>query len=279
MARIKPPFKYYGGKFYLSKWIVENLPPHDVYVEPFGGAASVLLNKSRCNREIYNDLNPDLSNLMKFLRDDHKRLVDRLRTIPCEEAVYYEYKASQPTDPFEQAVRAFVLYRMSRGGTATTFSKSKRSYRGLPENVAAWETGINNLIHVHKRLQGVEIRCQDGLELIREMDGEGVAFYLDPPYVSTSRVNSSVYQLEMDEDSHRLLAAAICGCRGKVVLSGYDSELYRTLFAGWDCVSKDQFLHGGHSRRKQIRAELLWKNFHNDFTVPNGRGRISSTVA
>ncbi len=261
MARVKPPFKYYGGKFYLSKWIIDNLPPHDVYLEPFGGAASVLLNKPRAGREVYNDLNKAITLVMTHLRDDFDRFSDRLNGIKCEEAVYYEWKSAHPVDPFEQAVRAFVLYRMSRGGTATTFSKSRRTYRGLPENVACWQTGIANLHHVHNRLQGVEIYCKDALDLILELDTPEVALYLDPPYVSTARVNAAVYELEMTAPHHARLAEILNAARSKVVLSGYDSPLYRTLFANWNCVVKDQFLHGGHGPTKQVRREILWKNF------------------
>lgn len=237
------------------------MPEHDTYVEPFGGAASVLLNKPRSRREIYNDLNTDLANLMRYIRDDHDKLVDRLRTIPCEEPVYYQWKNLVTADPFESAVRSFVLYRMSRGGTATTFSKSNRMYRGLPENVAAWETGIRNLKTVANRLQGVEIISQDGAQLIQTHSSPDVVLYLDPPYVAASRKNSTVYELEMVDADHKNLAGFCKISASRILLSGYDSELYRTLFSGWTCEKKTGFLHGGHGRKKQLRDEVLWRNF------------------
>lgn len=261
MARIKPPFKYYGGKFYLCKWIISNMPPHETYAEPFGGAASVLLNKPRCNREIYNDLNPDIANLMLYIRDDHDKFVERLRSIPCEESVYYQWKSSKNDNPFESAVRSFILYRMSRGGTGTTFSKSNRSYRGLPENVASWETSINNLIQVARRLQGVEIRCGDGLQLLEELNSPTALFYLDPPYVTSSRKNSRVYELEMSDQQHEQLAERCRSSVGKILISSYPSPLYSTLFNGWKCESRTEYLHGGHGKTKRLGNELLWKNF------------------
>ena len=261
MKRIKPPFKYYGGKFYLAGWIVSHIPSHHIYIEPFGGAASVLLNKPRSQKEIYNDLNPDISNLMRYIRDEHNRLVNTLRTIRCEETVYYEWKNKICTDPFDSAVRSFVLHRMSRGGTATTFSKSNRVYRGLPENVAAWETGVNNLLVISNRLQGVEIRNENGLDLIHEFDSPDAVFYLDPPYVASSRKNKAVYKMEMDDSNHQNLADLCKKSASRILLSGYNSDLYTKLFPDWTCEKKTGYLHGGHSQKKQLRDELLWKNF------------------
>jgi DNA adenine methylase len=261
VARIKPPFKYYGGKFYLCKWILSHAPAHRVYVEPFGGAASVLLNKERSEVEVYNDLCPDVTAVMTAIRDYPDKFMDALFKIPCEEKLYYQYKESSPADEFQRAIRAYVVYRMSRGGTATTFSKSNRSYRGLPENVAAWDTGIRNIPTVSKRLQGVQITTKDAISLCQEMDCDDAWFYLDPPYVSKTRINENVYKLEMDEAGHIQLAEAARGWKAKTILSGYDGELYRRLYPDWTCVQKEVYLHGGHSRKKQLVQECLWLNF------------------
>jgi DNA adenine methylase len=234
---------------------------HDIYVEPFGGAASVLLNKPRAELEIYNDLNPNIANLMRFIRDEHDHLVDNLRSIPCEEKVYYEWKEKVTNEPFECAIRCFVLLRMSRGGTATTFSKSKRTYRGLPENVAAWDTGISNLQKVSDRLKGVEIKNQDALQLLKDFSSPNALWYLDPPYVAASRKNAKVYEIEMANESHQELSRLCHLSKSNILLSGYESDLYSTLFADWTCEKKAQYLHGGHGRQKQLTNEVLWKNF------------------
>lgn len=259
--RIKPPFKYYGGKFYLSLWINQQFPPHSTYVEPFGGAASVLLNKEISPVEIYNDLNADLVLLFTYLKTQYAELVQNLQKIPCDEETYYYWKNLQAKTEWERVLRVFVLYRMSRGGTGGSFSKSKRFYRGLPENVAAWETGINNLFRVHQRLQNVQLCCENALELIPKYDGKDTLFYLDPPYVASSRASAKVYLHETSEQLHRDLATLVKNCQGKVLISGYASPLYHELFGSWNQVNKEQFLHASHGARKQTRQEILWKNF------------------
>ena len=262
MARIRPPFKYHGGKFFLCDWIVSNIPSHETYVEPFGGAASVLLNKPRCNREIYNDLNSDLANLMRFIRDDFDRLKLRLQEISCEESVYYTWKSLITNDVFDSAVRAYVLYRMSRGGNAGSFSKSKRTYGGIPENISSWKSSIENLKRVSERLQGVEIRCECAFKLIEEFSSPDVIFYLDPPYVKSSRVSPKIYKLEMMDADHTKLAEICKKSNSKILLSGYNSDLYLSLFKDWSYENKIGCLHASHGKKKQLREEILWKNFN-----------------
>lgn len=261
MARIKPAFKYYGGKFYLAPWIIGMFPSHSLYVEPFGGAASVLLNKPRCNHEIYSDLNSGIVCLLTLIRDDLSSLVEKLRKISVTAEVYYSWKAKKPIGDLETAVRCFVLHRMSRSGTGTGFSKSCRTYRGLPENEAAWDTGIKNLPLVSERLQGIEILSCDALDLIQEHDGPDSLFYLDPPYVTQTRSMAEIYQVEMDEALHERLSEIVRGCSGKVIISGYGSALYDRLYMDWNKEVKDQYLHSSQSAKKVIRQECVWKNF------------------
>jgi len=261
MARIKPAFKYYGGKFYLSPWIIGMFVSHKLYVEPFGGAASVLLNKPRSDREIYSDLNSGIVCLLTMIRDQLPELTEELRKIKVSAEVYYAWKAKQPVGEMETAVRCFVLHRMSRSGTGTGFSKSVRQYRGMPENEAAWDTGITNLPIVSRRLQDVEIRCSDAFDLIQECDGPESLFYLDPPYVTKTRSIGVIYQIEMDESLHTRLSEIVHECKGKVIISGYESDLYNRLYSNWNKEFKDQYLHSSQEAKKVMRRECVWKNF------------------
>lgn len=263
MSRIRPPFKYYGGKYYLCKWIISNMPDHSIYIEPFGGGASVLLNKPKTKKEIYNDLNADVSNLMRLIRDEKKLLISELKKIPCEEEVFYEWKNKTPKDSFESSVRYFVLLRMSRSGSITSFSKSKRTCGGIPENASAWKSGIENLEKISARLQNVEIKSEDAMQLLKQYDNEDALWYLDPPYVAKTRASKKIYKIEMTDDSHVSLANLCRFAKSKILLSGYESDLYSKLFSDWKSEKKTQFLHSSHShgKKKQTKNEILWKNF------------------
>jgi DNA adenine methylase len=65
----RPVLRYHGGKFRLAPWLTSFFPPHRVYVEPFGGGASVLLHKNRAHSEIYNDISDEIVNVFRVLRD------------------------------------------------------------------------------------------------------------------------------------------------------------------------------------------------------------------
>ncbi len=262
MSRIKPPFKYYGGKFYHVPWILRLFPPHDTYVEAYGGAASILLNKPRARREIYNDVEESIVNVMKTIRDVPDVFMHRLFEIPCEEDVYYKWKQMDPDNDFERAIRTYIIYRMSRGGTGGSFSKSKRRYRGLPENLAAWDTGIKNIPKISKRLQGVELRCQDAISLIQETDSDSTLFYLDPPYLPSARRTNKIYLAEMSLEDHEKMLKAAIQIQGYVVISGYKSTLYEKCLEKWYFENKDFSLHSISYRTKKPKVqEVLWRNF------------------
>lgn len=271
MKRIRPPFKYYGGKFYLSKWIASLLPKHKKYVEPFGGAASVLLNKPISEIEIYNDLNLSITHLMVHIRDHLDDLVEILRNIKCDEQVFYEWKNRICEEPIDQAVKIFVLYRMSRGGSGITFSKSSRSYRGVSENVSSWNSSIDNLTLISERLQSVQIYSKNAIDLLKENDDSKTIFYLDPPYVSSSRRSfskenqrfelGSVYQIEMDDKQHQELLEQCLKSNSMIVISGYESEMYKDMLSSWNSTSKETYLHSSASKKKSKAKEMVWANF------------------
>src|SRR5690606_16106053 len=107
----------------------------------------------------------------------------------------------------------------------------------------------------------VYIFCKPGLEVIRAFNKENSLLYIDPPYLHTTRASKKVYDFEMDEDEHRRLCDTLCGFRGKVIISGYDSELYNTYFKDWKRVTRDIVNHSSQTKTKEYKTEILWKNF------------------
>lgn len=264
---IRPPVKYHGGKYYLCRWIIKSFPPHAKYVEPFGGAASVLLNKKRSSEEVYNDLEPSIFNLMLVLRDSFEEFADKLKKIVYDEETYlyhksvYFSKEFPALPPVEHAITTYVARRMSRGGVVRNFSWSKRKAKdGTPQEVNSWNTMLNVLPVISERLQGVQILQKNAFEVIQMHDSSDTLFYLDPPYLKSSRkkTKENVYLEEMEEDGHLQLAEMVNNLQGTVILSGYPSEMYQKYYGDWELIEKEVPSHASHTKKKEKQMECLW---------------------
>lgn len=243
----------------MAPFVMEYFPAHKVYVEPFGGGASILLRKPRAVTEVYNELDGEVVGLFKILRcpEQSKRLKEALESTPYSRDEFdaaYEFAKC----PVEQARRTLIKSWFG------AFGKGLMNKTGFDTRVNAdgycsrIDTFIQlpNLIEVYRqRLTGVVIENTDALRLIPRMDAAHTLFYIDPPYVPDSR-SGKYYRHEMTEDDHRRLAEVLHACKGMVVLSGYASELYdKELYADWHRESCAANTDGGHARR-----EVLWIN-------------------
>jgi len=261
---LRPPAKWHGGKYYLCQRIIECFPLHHTYVEPFGGAASVLLNKDRCPVEVYNDLDERITRLFRVIRNQGEELHRRLSLTPYSEI---EFRGSnEPAeDEIEQARRDFVRWRLSLGGRGDSFSFTlHRVRRGMADVVSGYLSMIDEQLPlIVDRLRTVEIVCRPAIDVIRAWDGPETLFYCDPPYLPSTRHEGSrsVYGYEMSEEDHRRLAVVLRSCRGKVVLSGYPSPLYDELYDGWRVVRFDIANHAAGGSTKARKLEVLWMNW------------------
>lgn len=231
--KLRPPVKWHGGKHYLAQCIVSRFPPHHTYVEPFGGAASVLLNKEPSPVEIYNDLDERITRLFRVLRDHGDEFRRRLTLTPYSE-IEFETAEEQATDEIEQVRRDFVRWRLSLGGRGDSFSYTLHRVRRLMADVVSgYLSAIDEQLPlIVDRLRTVEITSRPAIEVIRKWDSETTLIYCDPPCLpSTLQENSrDVYGREMGENDHRELADVLSSCSAHVVLSGYPSELYQELY-------------------------------------------------
>lgn len=260
-ATIRPPVKWHGGKHYLAKKIIARLPEHKTYVEPFGGAASVLLNKEPSDVEIYNDLDERITRLFRVIRNDGEELARRLALTPYSEVEFEDESATD--DEIEQARRDFVRWRQSIGGRGDGFSFTlHRVRRGMADVVSGYLSAIDEeLPKIIARLRTVQIMNRPAVDIIKKWDSPETLFYCDPPYVSSTRVSKSVYACEMDDLAHRELAEALHAAKGKVVLSGYESELYEELYGDWRKENFDLPNNAAGGREKERKIEVLWMNF------------------
>jgi len=261
---IRPPVKWYGGKRYLASWIIQHFPPHRIYLEAFGGGASVLLNKAPCEVETYNDLDLRITRLFRVLRDQSEEFVGQVKLIPYSQ-VEFEASRKYPPDAseLEMAVCDFVRWRQSFAGKGESWSyTTARARGGMAGDVNAWWSAIDGLPKVIERLRRVQIICQSALEAIPRFDHEDALIYCDPPYVHSTRDGQSrkVYHAEMSDEEHLELAVLLRRCRGTVVLSGYDSGLYAEAYHGWHKVTRDIANHAAGGRSKRRETECLWIN-------------------
>lgn len=262
---MRPPIKWHGGKRYLARRIIEHFPEHRVYLEPFGGGASVLLNKPPSEIETYNDLDLRVTRLFRVLRDEGEEFVRCVRFIPYSQ-VEFENALKYPPDPsdLDMAICDFVRWRQSFGGKGQSWSYTTgRSRGGMAGDVNAWWTAIELLPEIIQRLRRVQIICQPAVEAIKRFDHKEGLIYCDPPYVheTRSKGGTGVYHFEMTDDDHRALAKAIHQCKSKVVLSGYPSSLYRELYGDWRKAEFNIANHASGGRTKTRETECLWFNY------------------
>jgi DNA adenine methylase len=260
--KIRPPLKWYGGKHYLADWIISHFPEHRIYLEPFGGGASVLLKKPSVEVETYNDLDFRLTRFFRILRDHGEEFVKRVSLIPYSQ-IEFDAAREHPlgASDLEIAIRDFVRWRQSFAGKGQSWSyTTSRARGGMAGDVNAWWNAIEALPQVVARIRRVQIICQSAFKAIPRFDHEEALIYCDPPYVHGSRCqqSTSVYQSEMSDDDHRKLASLLAKCKAAVVLSGYESPLYDGLYQGWRKVTRSIANHAAGGSQKARETECLW---------------------
>lgn len=264
-ARRKIAFGWYGGKFTHLGWLLDHLPTCHHYCEPFGGSAAVLLNRPPSQVETYNDLDGEVVNFFRILRDHKERLIELIGLTPFsrEEFALACTPPEQPISDLERARRFFVRARQVRTGLAQTASLGRwancrdTSRAGMSGVVSRWLGSVRRLPEVAERLLRVQIENRPALDLLDRYDAADTLFYCDPPYVHGSRGDSRAYGFEMSDGEHTLLAERLSRIEGAAVVSGYRSDLYDRLYADWRRIEAPP--KRCHSV-KTPRTEVLWTN-------------------
>ena len=260
--------KYFGGKGRQWKHIIKFFPDHQTYVEPFGGGASVLLNKSPSPVEVYNDLNKSVFGIFYAMKHDADEFARLLSLTLYSENEFADSFIPQPT-PTRQAVADYVRFRQSFGAIGRGFSFSKtESTRGMSRNVFCWWSQIDNMLPViAKRLMAVQMMNRPAIELFKVYDTRETLFYLDPPYVHSTRTDTQeFYGVEMTDADHVELLTSIKSVEGKVILSGYHNELYDDMIGDWRTVELQITNSASRCERKRIMTEVIWMNFDDDIS-------------
>lgn len=262
----KIAFGWYGGKFSHLDWLLPLLPEATHYCEPFGGSAAVLINRSPSPVETYNDIDSELVNFFRVLRDQREQLIEAIGLTPFSREELRLATVQQPEDlsDLERARRFFVRARQVRTGLAQTASEGRwahcllTSRAGMGGAVSRWLGSVEGLSEIVQRLLRVQIENAPALEVIARYDSSETLFYCDPPYLHGTRGDSKAYGFELSDAEHEALAHTLKNVRGKVAISGYASDLYEDLYAGWTRVeAPSKQIHSS----KGERAEVLWVNY------------------
>lgn len=261
----RPVLRYHGGKWLLALWICSHFDPHLVYVEPFGGAASVLMRKRRSPVEIYNDRWSTVVNVFRVLRDPTKA-AELTRLLYLTPFARDEFDLATAIEDVElsdvEQARRTILRSFAGFGSASTNGAHATGFRAVSSTAKSpghdWANYPSQISGFVQRLRGVVIENREAIQVIRQHDSPGTLFYLDPPYphcVRNMRRGNAMYAYEMSDEDHRGLAEVIHQVRGMVIISGYECDLYRDLFGDWTRFQKEHVVDGGRKR-----YESIWLN-------------------
>lgn len=265
------PIKWHGGKFYLAARIVEMMPPHVHYVEPFFGGGAVFFRKPdeliAGHSEVINDVFGELVNFWRVLqsRELFPEFERRMTLTPFAKPVWEHSFDDSSEDPVDRACAFFIRYRQSRQGLGRDFATMSRTRtrRGMNEQVSSWLSAVEGLPVAHERLRRVVIYCEDAVSIIRREDDVNAFFYCDPPYINETRVAKDAYACEMSDEQHEHLLRTLSELRGKFLLSGYPHPLYELWSKryGWrrTDISIDNKASG--KKTKPTKTECLWSNY------------------
>jgi len=277
----RPILRYHGGKWKLAPWVISHFPPHRVYVEPYGGGASVLMRKNRSYAEVYNDLDGEVVNIFRVLRDAEtaEQLREAVSLTPFSRDDFEAVYSSEAKDPVERArcsiVKSFMGFgtgsihdhrpqgmrtRATRWAAAPTGFRNN-SYRSGSTPATDWTRYPSQIPLFVERLRGVVIENRDALEVIAQHDAPDTLHYVDPPYIHSTRSERvrggrKGYLHEMTDEDHRQLAGLLHSLSGMVVLSGYPCGLYdEELYPDWKRLER-----GHRADAASLRTEVLWIN-------------------
>ena len=264
----KIAFGWYGGKYSHLDWLLPLLPDTHHYCEPYGGSAAILLNREPAMVETYNDIDGEVVNFFKVLRDKKEDLIYAIGMTPFSRqefqiAIQSNGNGKNLTD-VERARRFFVRARQVRTGLAQTASNGRwanclaTSRAGMAGAVSRWLGSVEGLEYIASRLLRVQIENDDALAVIKRYDSPDTLFYCDPPYPHESRGDKNAYKYEMNNFEHVHLANQLKKVQAKVAISGYRCDLYDNLYRDWN-------IHIAPTKKalsvKSDRTEILWTNY------------------
>lgn len=256
---MKAVLKYPGSKWSIADWIISHFPKHHSYVEPFFGSGAILFNKPRSNIETVNDLDGNVVNLFEWIKNDPEKLAHEIYYTPYARAVYEAAYSVVPKSSLQQAVNFYIRLNMGHGFRTTGERVGwKNDVQGRERSYASqdWCHLPEKIMQAAERLRGVQIENRPALEVMERFNFENVLMYLDPPYITGTRHGKQYRHEMLSVESHERLLEKALMHKGPLLISGYDSPLYRDMLHGWRREETTSY-----SQVCSKKKEVLWMNF------------------
>lgn len=252
---ISPLRGWLGGKYRMTKHIIQLIPEHTLYAEVFAGAAWVLFHKQQSKVEVINDINAEIINLYRIVQNHYEELVRQFEYALTSRDEFARLKAqnSESLTDIQRAARFLYLHRACFGGHVAHPSFSARTFKKpklIPEKLAA------ELSESAKRLSYVLIERMNYDEFIARYDKIDTFFYVDPPYYGCEEVyGKGIFA----KDDFQKLATQLSGIKGKFLLSINDTPQIREIFHGFEMREIKQ--RYSLNKSNQHASELLIANY------------------
>ena len=259
--------EYPGSKWRIADKLVELIPDHHTYLEPYFGSGAMFFRKAPSDIETVNDLDWDVVNLFQCIQTDPEKLARLVMTTPYSRQMYDDAYKSDPVaemmlgaDRFHKACQFLVRCWQGYGFRTNEYKVGWRNdVQGRERMYALWNWYClpEWVIEIAERLRRVQIECAPALELIVRYDYENVFMYLDPPYLLGTRCGKQKqYKHEMSDDEHEEMLQKALISKAKIMISGYASEMYDDMLAGW---GRKEFR--SHAEMGSRRTEVVWMNY------------------
>ena len=252
---MKTVLKYPGAKNRIADWICSYIPEHNVYVEPYAGSLAVFFNKQPCHIETVNDIHDEVVNYFRVLRDKPDELLNLIELTPYSRSEYE--KSYEQADSDIERARRFCVRCWMGFGCANLYKNGFKSGQqtNSPNPARAWSKLPDVMKEASERLKNAQIENLPALELISRYDTSDVFMYIDPPYLHSTRKNY-LYKYEMEDGEHEELLKTLVNHPGKILISGYDNDMYNDYLRGWRKANRNTLAENGLKR-----VETLWMNY------------------
>ena len=256
VAKKKRPavLRYPGAKWSLAEAIINEFGEHYHYLEPYFGSGAVFFTKEPSPHELINDINGQVVNFFRVLRDQTDELRFALEATPWSREEY-DQSDEETGDDLEDA-RRFVtrIWQAHASDLAKKTGWKNRGSRQAARGMSfRWQRVPSELAEIAYRLKDAEIENRPAIEVIRRFATEDTLIYADPPYLMETRTQK-LYSQEMTLEEHVEMLDALIAHPGPVVISGYASDTYDKALAGWRRV----LVKPPKVEKQAKRMEVLW---------------------